>query len=406
MSVKQSEITSFQQLSARWSRVLGAATTSTLGPALEVCLEDLGRFTGVDVAFVTLVDDGELVCDDWHWIRDGRSAIAPAVGSHLRETFASVTEFLKLGHVVAVSDIDEIELSPSERAMATANQLRSVVIVPVQISSALIGVAGLLVLEEPREWDRSVVQQMKLLSELLVRAVIRTRDRGALALADARARRISEFILEGLLLVTPDGTVEWVSPSFVRMSGAAAKQLEGRPVIYIAHPDDRLCFYSAVRRSLTEPTTTVVRVGRGSEWRWCDLSLRLASEPDSGVPDEIVVSVRDNHERQLETEKLARATEIDAFTGVANRTGLTSALAEMRARHAQVTVAYCDIDDFKQVNDTFGHETGDDLLRSVAARSRRRSAPTMSSPGSGATSSWWRSRTPQTCGTRWPSAND
>jgi diguanylate cyclase (GGDEF)-like protein/PAS domain S-box-containing protein len=366
MSVRQSEITSFQQLSAGWSRVLGAATTSTLGAALEVCLEDLGRFTGVDVAFVTLVDDDERVCDDWHWIREGHDAIAPAVGSQLRETFASVTEFVKLGHVVAVSDIDEIELSPSERAMATANDTRAIVIVPVQISSALIGLAGLLVLGEPREWDRSTVAQMKLLSELLVRAVIRTRDRGALALADARARRISEFIPEGLLLVATDGTIEWASPSFGRMSGTTTRDLEGRPVGDIAHPEERESFLAAVRQSLHQPTTTSLRIARYSDWRWCDVSLRLASEPDSNVPDEILISVRDNHDRQIETEELARATELDALTGVANRVGLSRALADLGTRHMQVTIAYCDIDDFKQANDTYGHDAGDQLLRSVA----------------------------------------
>ena len=217
--VKQLGAKSFQQLSGRWSRVLGAATTSTLGTALELCLEDLGEFTEVDVAFATLVDDDELVCDDWHWVRPGKDAVAPAVGSHLGETFASAMEFVKLGHVVAVSDVDELELSPSERAIATTNHLRAVIVVPVQIGSALIGIAGLLVLDEPRTWDKAIIEQMKLLSELLVRAVIRTRDRGALALADARARRISEFIPDGLLLTATDGTINWTSPSFSRLSG-------------------------------------------------------------------------------------------------------------------------------------------------------------------------------------------
>lgn len=366
MGVRQSEVTSFQQLSARWSRVLGAATSSTLAAALEICLEDLGRFTDVDVAFATLVDDDELVCDDWHWIRPGRAAVAPAIGSHLRETFASVTEFLKLGHVVTVNDLDEIEVSPSERAIADANGLRAVVVIPVQIGSALIGIAGLLVFGEPRDWDRSIVPQMKLLAALLVRAVIRTRDRGALALADARARRIAEFIHEGLVLVTTDGTVEWVSPSFVRMTSATAKYHLGRPVLEIAHPADRESFAEAFRRSAVEPTTTVVRVQRHEEWRWCDVSLRLASEPGSGVPDEIIVSVRDNHERQLQAEELTRATELDPLTGAANRAGLAHAVAGLVAQHAQLTVAYCDIDDFKQANDSYGHSAGDEQLKGVA----------------------------------------
>lgn len=60
---------SFQSLAARLSRVLGVADTSTLDVAVSTCLEQLGAFVDVDVAFVTLVDDHECVSDDWHWIR-------------------------------------------------------------------------------------------------------------------------------------------------------------------------------------------------------------------------------------------------------------------------------------------------------------------------------------------------
>jgi diguanylate cyclase (GGDEF)-like protein len=364
--VEQAQITGFQQLSARWSRILGAATTASLGLAVEMCLEELGQFTGVDVAFATLVDDDERVCDDWHWIRVGRHAVAPAVGSHLRDTFASVTEIVKLGHVVAVDDIDQLELSPSERSLATANNLRAIVVVPVQISTALIGIAGLLVFDEARAWDKSIVQQMKLLSELLVRAVIRTRDRGALALADARARRISEFIPAGLLLVAMDASVNWVSPSFLRMSQAGAKELAGRCVLDITHPEDHVALSSAMTRSRVERTTVTVRLCLDAEWRWCDLSLRLASEPDSGVPDEFVVSVHDSHARQIEAEELARASRCDPLTGAANRVGLTHALTDLTARDARIIVAYCDVDDFKLVNDRDGHAAGDQLLRTIS----------------------------------------
>lgn len=364
--VTQAEITTFEQLSARWSRVLGAATVETLGAALEMCLEDLGRFACVDVAFVTLVDDDECVCDDWHWIRPGKQAVSPAVGSHLRDTFASVTEFLKAGHVVAVNDITTLELSPSETALATANRLRAIAVVPVQISTALIGLAGLLVLDEPREWDRSILQQMKMLSELLVRAVIRNRDRGALALADARARRISEFVPAGLVLTDVKGFVNWVTPSFERMAGASARDLIGRHLLDLAHPDDHDSLSGALQGSARETVTATARLLLAGEWRWCDLSLRLASEPDSGVPDETIVSVHDNHRRQLETEELARASERDQLTGVANRSGLARSLDELAAQSASIIVAYCDVDGFKLVNDRDGHAAGDEALCAIA----------------------------------------
>ena len=62
----------------------------------------------------------------------------------------------------------------------------------------------------------------------------------------------------------------------------------------------------------------------------------------------------------------------DPLTGLANRTlfndRLSQSLAEQRRDHRNISVVYLDLDDFKAVNDRFGHATGDELLRAVAGR--------------------------------------
>ncbi len=69
----------------------------------------------------------------------------------------------------------------------------------------------------------------------------------------------------------------------------------------------------------------------------------------------------------------------DALTGLANRAAmdaaLTEAVAEARLGGTAVALAYVDLNDFKRVNDSLGHETGDRLLREVAARLRRAVRP-------------------------------
>jgi len=69
--------------------------------------------------------------------------------------------------------------------------------------------------------------------------------------------------------------------------------------------------------------------------------------------------------------QLARLAYEDPLTGVANRAAFTerlsTALEELPARHA-VAVAFCDLDEFKAVNDSHGHAAGDELLRAVASR--------------------------------------
>jgi len=73
-------------------------------------------------------------------------------------------------------------------------------------------------------------------------------------------------------------------------------------------------------------------------------------------------------------ERIAALAYSDPLTGLANRTGFGPALehAVRRARRnsTQLAALYLDLDGFKQVNDTYGHETGDRLLIEVAARLR------------------------------------
>ena len=86
-----------------------------------------------------------------------------------------------------------------------------------------------------------------------------------------------------------------------------------------------------------------------------------------------------------------RATH-DSLTGLANRAALTERLAasfgsgsDRRTQHE--SLLFIDIDDFKDVNDSFGHEGGDELLVQLTARLRAASEPTTWSPGWAATSS-------------------
>ena len=71
-------------------------------------------------------------------------------------------------------------------------------------------------------------------------------------------------------------------------------------------------------------------------------------------------------------EELSFMATHDALTGLPNRTLIRDRLEQMLARsartHGQVAVLFIDIDNFKTVNDTLGHEAGDQLLQGVAAR--------------------------------------
>jgi diguanylate cyclase (GGDEF)-like protein/PAS domain S-box-containing protein len=104
-------------------------------------------------------------------------------------------------------------------------------------------------------------------------------------------------------------------------------------------------------------TTTVLRDGEG----------RITSTLSSGV---------DVTERRRAERQIAHLAYHDPLTGLPNRAllgeHLDLALARARRNKAAVALLYLDLDDFKVDNDSLGHEAGDDILRRVAIRLRRR----------------------------------
>jgi diguanylate cyclase (GGDEF)-like protein/PAS domain S-box-containing protein len=105
---------------------------------------------------------------------------------------------------------------------------------------------------------------------------------------------------------------------------------------------------------------------------WCRTVMALVRD-SAGRPEHVTAMVENIDERKQVEADLVRRTTHDALTTLPNREHFLGQLAETR-RHAPaglgVGVVFIDIDNFKYVNDSFGHEAGDELLVAVARRLR------------------------------------
>jgi diguanylate cyclase len=105
------------------------------------------------------------------------------------------------------------------------------------------------------------------------------------------------------------------------------------------------------------------------------ISAAYGHAADLAVKRALLAELRDNVEtlRQREAE-MSHMARHDALTGLLNRASFLGHLSLALSRQQPVAVVYADVDNFKGVNDNFGHPAGDRLLRGIARRLQQRVA--------------------------------
>jgi diguanylate cyclase (GGDEF)-like protein/PAS domain S-box-containing protein len=189
-------------------------------------------------------------------------------------------------------------------------------------------------------------------------------------------RRFSALVTSSgdiVIIAGVDRDLQYASPAFTAVLGypsAAAFNLLGERLV---HPDDQDGLDAALNASV-ETDAVVSHELRlrtiAGEWLWFEAAIsNLTNDPDVNG---YVANLRDITRRKDAEDKLAHAALHDSLTGLPNRALILNRTEQMlaRARREETPIAalFLDLDDFKDINDTLGHEAGDQLLAAMASR--------------------------------------
>jgi diguanylate cyclase (GGDEF)-like protein/PAS domain S-box-containing protein len=197
----------------------------------------------------------------------------------------------------------------------------------------------------------------------------------ALGESEKRFRAAFDNAPIGMALVGLDGRMLRVNRAAAALFGRPVAELTRMNFRELTHPEDlaeNLGLVEAMLRGESDGYTMEKRYLRpDGEVFWAELSVSLVRD-DNGEPDYVLSQVQDVSEPRRLREHLHHLADHDALTGLLNRRSFDRALKLVDANGTEAAVAVIDLDNFKQVNDRFGHHEGDRVLETVATTIRQR----------------------------------
>jgi two-component system sensor kinase len=192
--------------------------------------------------------------------------------------------------------------------------------------------------------------------------------------SEAHFRSLAQNSSDVITIVNPEGAITYQSSSVERVFGYAPGELVGHELASWLHPGDAeelLVFLDLSNRGKEANGLVQTRMRhRDGTWRVGESAVRNLYD-DPGVRG-LVLNTRDASERVALESELRNQAMHDPLTGLANRAlfvdRVDNALARRVRDQRPLAILFLDLDDFKLVNDTLGHGTGDLLLKQTGER--------------------------------------
>lgn len=187
-------------------------------------------------------------------------------------------------------------------------------------------------------------------------------------------RSLVEATAEVVWSGEPDGAIRDVSAAFEQLTGLSRWHACEWRWLDVLHPDDREAALTHWKRGVAAKKLFEMEYRirmRGDVYRYFHIrGLPLLTA--EGAVREWIGTWADVHERVIHEERLEHKANFDALTGLANRgllnDRLLHAIAHAGRTNSQLGLLFMDIDHFKNINDSLGHQQGDEVLQEFAKR--------------------------------------
>src|SRR5690554_3375364 len=177
---------------------------------------------------------------------------------------------------------------------------------------------------------------------------------------------------DGIFITSPDGVIEFANQGFEIITGYNPNEVVGKKPSVLKSGKHDNTFYKGLWRHLSEGLpfrAMIVNRHKNGHEIHCQQTITPVKN-STGEISHFISIIKDMTDRVFEELKLREQASHDSLTGLLNRRAgeieLDVALIQAEEKQSPFCVLMADIDDFKAVNDTYGHLKGDEIIKVVA----------------------------------------
>ncbi len=326
------------------------------------------------------------ICSILYFNKEGNT-LENWIAPNLNEEYVQAIGGLKIGscsgscgtaafrkETVIVENIETDPLWKGYRSFPLAYGYRACYSIPILSSKTELFGTFALYYREPRKAQSIVIDTMKAFAYLASLAIEHAKTEEIISRSEEKYRLMAENVSDFIGIINEYGVIEYTSPSHETYLGYPSDYVLGKVAFDFVHPDDlyilKQTFKKLMQTNTPQKLTFRFRHQQG-HWIYGEGRAAPIKEKNGNEKDYVYV-VRDVTEQMQADENIYQLAYYDTLTNLPNEVlfleHLTNVLKANGKERKEVALLYIDVKRFNYINDTFGREFGNDVLKQIAKR--------------------------------------
>ncbi len=369
----------FQKLITKISTRFINIKLKKLDKEINLVLQEIAEFADVDRSYIFYFNDDKTEMSNmYEWCKEG---IEPQI-DNLKDLPVDIFPWwmkkLKRFENVYIPFVEMLpDEAESEKEILRSQDIKSLIVIPLIYAEDLIGFMGFDSVKKETTWSENIISLLHVVGDVIVNTLEHKIINEELQRSEERYRTMIENANDMIWIIDRNGNIIYANSQAGSISGYNLKQLKNKSFVPLVYQDDLDKVNDVFQKVLSGKSQHYSLRIYDKNKKIIHLSINSAPLYENGVVISIVNFGRDVTFRKM-AEKVMKKTNkklqmlamTDSLTKLATRRSILEKIEyeikKFERSNEPFVIVIGDLDNFKVINDEYGHSAGDMILKSVS----------------------------------------